>query len=132
MPAIEPHTLAWNDDREREPAKGELPLLPTKAGAGGRVTVRKGEDTAVIARIPMERIESAGIRARQACCWTRLFPGFLAGLEGFEQTSENRGVPGSSPGLAIQFEPAWRAPGFDAEALAHDAGKPSVFDRNSG
>ena len=93
---------ARDEARERELAKGELPHLLAKAGARGRVTVEKGDETAVIARIPMERMESAGIRARPAGCRTRLLTGFSAGFEGFERTSENRGVPGSSPGLAIE------------------------------
>jgi hypothetical protein len=74
---------------------------PHQRGAGGRVTVGKGDETAVIAGIPMERMESAGIRSRRAAAGTPLFAGVLPGFEGFERTTENRGVPGSSPGLAI-------------------------------
>ena len=44
------HTATAPDEaREREPAKGELPHLLAKAGAGTRVTVGKGDETAVIA-----------------------------------------------------------------------------------
>ena len=68
-------------------------------------TLGKGDATLVVARIPMERMESAGIRGREAAAGPRVFAGFLAGLEGFERTTENRGVPGSSPGLAIRQSP---------------------------
>jgi hypothetical protein len=53
----------------------------------------------------MERMGSAGIRAQKACRPTRLFAGLFVGLETSERTSENRGVPGSSPGLAIDRSP---------------------------
>jgi hypothetical protein len=46
-------------------------------------------------------MESAGIRVREAAERSRLFAGPSAQLEGFERTTENRGVPDSSPGLAI-------------------------------
>jgi hypothetical protein len=46
-----------------------------------------------------------GYPGRETTAGPRLFAGFLAELEGFERTSENRGVPGSSPGLAIQASP---------------------------
>jgi hypothetical protein len=76
-PPVEPP--AADEGREREPAKGELPHLLATAGAGGRVTVGKGDETAVIARIPMERMESAGVRARPAGCRTRLLTWFPPG-----------------------------------------------------
>jgi hypothetical protein len=49
----------------------------------------------------MERMESAGIRAAVPVSRDRLFTGIFARFERFERLSENRGVPGSSPGLAI-------------------------------
>jgi hypothetical protein len=49
----------------------------------------------------MERMESAGIRARNAFCSTRVFAGHFNEFEGFERTTENRGVAGSIPALAI-------------------------------
>ena len=69
-------------------------------------------------------MESAGIRARQTCCRTPLSCGVLAGFEVFELTSENRGVPGSSPGLAVQTRRA--RTGY----LARRPGSPRV--RNPG
>src|SRR5712692_4640306 len=54
----------------------------------------------------MERMEFTGIRAREAAARPRLFTAFSAGFEGLERTSENRGVPGSSPGLAMRRSPA--------------------------
>jgi hypothetical protein len=75
----------------------------------GKAMVEKGDETAVIARIPMERMESAGIRVVRPVSGDRLFAGFFAGLEGFERTSENRGVPGSTPGLAISRKARIRA-----------------------
>src|SRR5437773_10520705 len=48
-----------------------------------------------------------------------LFAGVFAGFEGFERTTENRGVPGSSPGLAIRFDPSLRALQLDPALRFH-------------
>ena len=63
------------------------------------------EDSAVITRIRGERMESAGIRLARPISRHHLFAGVSARFEGLERLSENRGVPGSSPGLAIDRSP---------------------------
>src|SRR5256885_17263067 len=72
------------------------------AGGGGRVTVGKG----IRPRSSPESLWkewNLGESEPQASARSRVFA-ILARFEGFERTSENRGVPGSSPGLAIQRE----------------------------
>jgi hypothetical protein len=111
------------DEREGRGPRGQTcqsraPALAGEGGAGGRVTVGKGDETAVIARIPRESMESAGIPPVEAVARPRLFSAVVAGFEGFERTSENRGVPGSSPGLAIAKRPMnvrFPAIGWDAD-----------------
>jgi hypothetical protein len=52
--------------------------------------------------------------------------GVSAGFEGFERTSENRGVPGSSPGLAIDRSPMTKR--FTAIRLRQAANPGTSFE----
>jgi hypothetical protein len=59
-----------------------------------------GDERLPISRIDKERPEFAGLRHSKRVGGIGLLAGILAPVEGRDRTTENRGVPGSSPGLA--------------------------------
>lgn len=61
-----------------------------------------------VSRIRGERTEFAAFASRRATVETRLFAARSDEFEAKDRTTENRGVGGSSPGLAIRGPPAIR------------------------
>jgi hypothetical protein len=70
-----------------------------------------GDERPRISRINEQSPESANFRAEEPVTQSRLFAGVSGPFERRDRTTENRGVPGSSPGLAI------RNPAFQRDFL---------------
>jgi hypothetical protein len=70
-----------------------------------------GDEVALVSRIGEERPEFANFRLLEPTPRFDAFAGDPKPFEGPDRTTENRGVPGSSPGLAI------RNPAFQRDFL---------------
>jgi hypothetical protein len=88
---------------------------PARRHASRRADVRsrtdgrrrqKGDETPPIPRIARKSTQIAKFCVLRMCCENRLVSRDFGGLDSPDVTTENRGVPGSSPGLATR-KPAW-------------------------
>jgi hypothetical protein len=79
------------------PARGQA------RGAGSQAALAHHRETGrhVSPESPRTERNLRVVRALRGAAVSRLFAGVWAQLEGLRRTSENRGVPGSRPGLAI-------------------------------
>jgi hypothetical protein len=81
---------------------------------------RPGDEATLVSRTDEERPEFATFRDPRMPSQVRIFTGVSASFERRDRTTENRGVPGSSPGLAILN------PAFQREFLLFGWSGPSV------
>ncbi len=101
---------AWGEQTASGVAAGVHVPIGARQSAGGnvyRVGAREHDHThdGVVATalefVGQEESGRGSNREKAATVRTRCLPGSSAQLERFDPTTENRGVPGSSPGLAI-------------------------------
>jgi hypothetical protein len=93
-PATDTRTRQPSVQHDR-PGRQRTPSLAAMAPMRG-----SGDERLPISRIDKEQPEFAGFRHSKRVRGIGLVTGILAPFEGRDRTTENRGVPGSSPGLA--------------------------------
>ena len=93
----------------RDDARGRRPARSPSSRATARCWVKRpstgvartGDETPLISRTTSKRPQTADNEVSRKRTKNPVLPGISPPFEAFDRTTENRGVPGSSPGLAI-------------------------------